>query len=124
MLFIFTEVLLENTNFQTHRWSLWKRLSTFCQLYLIQQINYIVSHVIHKQKFFVFRFYVEKIFRILENDQVGDVRLPPPPAPCIPVSTINIFLKTDIDLSLTYKQAIRFHYEIKSLIASPIRKCG
>ena len=36
-----------------------------------------------------------------------------PPAPCIPVSTINIFLTTDIDLTLKYKQDIRFHYEIK-----------
>ena len=36
----------------------------------------------------------------------------------------NIFCTIDIDLSLKYKQDVCFHYEIKSPIASPIRKCG
>ena len=35
----------------------------------------------------------------------------------------NIFLTTDIDLSLKYKEVMLFYCKIKSPIASPIRKC-
>ena len=33
-------------------------------------------------------------------------------------------LATDTDLSMKYKQAIRLHQEIQSLMTTPIEKCG
>ena len=33
-------------------------------------------------------------------------------------------MTTDIDLSMKYKQDIRFDYEIQSSISTPTRKCG